>query len=246
LLYTHFAFLTTRGDSVVIDRPIKAVLFDMYGTLLFEEGGLELRYREMARLVGLDAESFIQARDRSMHATMIGAIPDGVERARIILRDMGFEPTEQQVFDLAKAEETVRIPAVHLYPATIPTLRALRKAGYRLGLISDCTYLWRPILLRLGLDSRFDAITLSCEAGLTKPDPSMYLTTCDLLGVKPEECVFVGDGGSDELQGARALNIIAVLIDQEWGVSRQREHNDHDFCIHSLGELLNLLPPQAA
>ena len=230
---------------MVINRPIKAVLFDMYGTLLFEEGGPELRYREMARIAGLDIELFTEARDRSMRDTMIGAIPDGVERAHIILRDMGFDPTEQQAADLARAEEEARIPAVHLYPATIPTLRALRKAGYRLGLISDCTYLWRPVLTRLGLDSRFDAITLSCEAGLTKPDPNMYLGTCDLLGVNPDECVFVGDGGSDELQGARALNIVAVLIDQEWGVSRRSEHDDHDFCIHSLGELLNLLPPPA-
>ena len=231
---------------MVIDRPIKAVLFDMYGTLLFEEGGLELRYREMARMAGLDVESFIQARDRSMHDTMTGTIPDGVERARIVLRDMGLVPTDQKAIELARAEEEARIPAVHLYPATLPTLRALRKGGYRLGLISDCTYLWRPVLMRMCIDSLFDAITLSCEAGLTKPDPGMYLSTCDALGVGPDECVFVGDGGSDELQGARALGIVAVLVDQEWGVCRQREHNHHDFCIHSLSELLSLLPPRAA
>jgi len=230
----------------VIDRPIKAILFDMYGTLLFEEGGLEFRYEEMARRAGLDVEAFIKARDLSMPESLTGAIPDGVVRAGVILKDMGLEPTEAQGRRLAQAEEDTRLPAVHLYPTTIPTLRALRNEGYRLGLVSDCTYLWRPVLRRMDLESRFDAITLSCEAGTTKPDPMMYLSTCEALGAKPEECVFVGDGGSNELQGARSLNIVAVLIDQEWGVSCQSEHLDHDFCIHDLSELLELLPPKSA
>ena len=230
----------------MIDRPIKAILFDMYGTLLFEEGGLEFRYEEMARRAGLDVDAFIKARDLSMHESLTGAIPDGVARAEVILKDMGLDPTEAQRRRLAQAEEEARLPAVHLYPTTIPTLRTLRKEGYRLGLVSDCTYFWRPVLRRMDLENRFDAITLSCEAGTTKPDPRMYLSTCEALGVKPEECVFVGDGGSSELQGARSLNIVAVLLDQEWGVSRQSEHHDYDFCINDLSELLELLPPKVA
>ena len=230
----------------MIDKPIKAVLFDMYGTLLFEEGGLEYRYMEVARRIGLDVRAFIEARNRSMHATMIGEIPNGIERAKVILKDMGLEPVEEKVRLLAKTEEDVRLPAVHLYPATLPALRALRKRGYLLGLISDCTYLWRPVLRFMGLEDKLDAITLSCEVGMTKPAPAMYLNTCESLGVRPEECVFVGDGGSSELQGARALNIVAVLIDQEWGVSRRSEHHDHDYFVHNLCELLDLLPPKAA
>lgn len=230
----------------MIDKPIKAVLFDMYGTLLFEEGGLEYRYMEIARRLGLDVQAFIEARNHSMDATLTGEIPNGVERAKVILRDMGLEPDEDKARLLAKTEEDVRLPAVHLYPATFPTLRVLRRRGYLLGLISDCTYLWRPVLRSTRLESLFNVITLSCEAGTTKPDPAMYLNTCELLGVKPDECVFVGDGGSSELQGARALNIVAVLIDQEWGVSRRSEHHDHDYCIRNLGELLGLLPPKAA
>jgi putative hydrolase of the HAD superfamily len=233
-----------RGNEPVIDRPIKAILFDMYGTLLFEEGGLEFRYEEVARRAGLDVDAFIIARDLSMPESLTGAIPDAVVRAGVILKDMGLEPTEAQGRRLVQAEEDTRLPAVHLYPTTIPTLRALRKEGYGLGLVSDCTYFWRPVLRRMDLETRFDAITLSCEAGTTKPDPRMYLTTCEALGAKPEECVFVGDGGSNEMQGARALNMVAVLIDQEWGVSRESEHLDHDFCIGDLSELLELLPPK--
>jgi putative hydrolase of the HAD superfamily len=222
------------------------VLFDMYGTLLFEEGGLDFRYAEIARRAGLDVAAFMRARHLSTEKTITGAIADGVARARFILSDMGVEFGEADVRNLARTEETVRFPAVHLYPATKPTLRWLRRAGYQLGLISDCTYLWRRILQRMDLEPEFDVITLSCEMGVTKPHPRMYLDTCRALGVEPEECVFVGDGGSNELQGARSLGITAVLVDQEWGVGRQSDHHDHDFCINNLGELLDLLPVKAS
>ncbi len=42
----------------MIDRPIKAVLSDMYGTLLFEDGGMEYSYSQMAVHAGLDVDQF--------------------------------------------------------------------------------------------------------------------------------------------------------------------------------------------
>ena len=229
----------------MIDRPIKAVLSDMYGTLLYEDGGMEFSYAQMARRAGLDVEAFTRARNVTFRDSLTGALPDGVRRAEAILAVMGLPASEERAREVAQAELMTRVPAVHLYPATMPTLLALRARGYRLGLISDCTYLWRSVIQRVGLESLFDAITLSNEVGTTKPDPVMYLKTCQALGVQPEECVYVGDGGSDELEGARALNIVPVLIDQQYGVTRLRQSRYHDFCIANLRELLDLLPPRA-
>lgn len=230
----------------MIEKPIKAVLCDMYGTLLFEEGGLEFAYIQMAHRAHLDVEAFVRARNATFRDSLIGALPDGVRRARAILEEMGLEATDERVHEVAEAELLARMPGIHLYPTTIPTLRTLRRRGYRLGLISDCTYMWRDVLRRTGLEPLFDAITLSYEVGMLKPEPEMYLRTCRALGVQPEACAFVGDGGSQELEGAQALGITAVLIDQEWGVCREQEHPHHDYCIHTLQELLTLLPPRAA
>ncbi len=157
---------------------------------------------------------------------------------------MGEDDTEERAHRVAQAELETRVPAVNLYPATVPTLTALRQRGYRLGLISDCTYLWRGVLQRVGLEAMFDVVTLSNEAGTTKPDPHMYLSTIRALGERPEECLFVGDGGSDELEGAHALDIYAVLVDQQYGVHRCTDGSYYDTCIHNLAELLELLPPQ--
>jgi putative hydrolase of the HAD superfamily len=226
----------------MIDRLIKAVLSDMYGTLLYEDGGMEYSYNQMAIRAGLDVGQFTDARQATFRDSLTGTLADGVMRAHAILRYMGAEDTEERAHWVAQAEIVTRIPAVHLYPATMPTLSALRRRGYGLGLISDCTYLWRGVLQRVGLEPMFDVVTLSNEVGTTKPDPRMYLRTIEMLGVKPEECLFVGDGGSDELEGAHALGIYAVLVDQQYGVHRSADGSYYDICIRHLGELLDLLP----
>jgi putative hydrolase of the HAD superfamily len=55
----------------------------------------------------------------------------------------------------------------------------------------------------------------SNAVGLAKPDPRIYLHCCELLGVEPNEAVFVGDGANDELAGARRVGMEAILIHRE-------------------------------
>ena len=56
----------------------------------------------------------------------------------------------------------------------------------------------------------FDAPVLSCEAGVMKPDPAIFRLSLDALDVCPAECLYVGDGGSDELTAAHALGMRAI------------------------------------
>ena len=56
----------------------------------------------------------------------------------------------------------------------------------------------------------FDAPCLSWEEGVRKPDPAIYRTCLRRLGIAPENCLYVGDGGSFELETARSLGLQAV------------------------------------
>ena len=56
-----------------------------------------------------------------------------------------------------------------------------------------------------------DAASFSCVTGIRKPDAAAYLMATDRLRVAPEDCVYVGDGGSHELAGARTLGMQAVM-----------------------------------
>ncbi len=58
----------------------------------------------------------------------------------------------------------------------------------------------------------FDAETFSVDCGLMKPEPEIYLRTARALGVEPADCLFVGDGANDELDGARRVGMTPVLF----------------------------------
>ncbi|MFD0594735.1 HAD family hydrolase [Catellatospora coxensis] len=100
----------------------------------------------------------------------------------------------------------------HLRPEAVPTLWRLRRAGVRLAVVSDCAWELPEIMRSLPVDRLLDAKVYSVQVGCSKPDPRIYLAACARLGVAPEDCVFVGDGGSRELTGAQALGIRAIRL----------------------------------
>ena len=58
----------------------------------------------------------------------------------------------------------------------------------------------------------FDAEVFSCVVGLVKPEPAIYTACLTSLDLEAHECLFVGDDGSDELAGARAVGMSPVFV----------------------------------
>jgi len=94
------------------------------------------------------------------------------------------------------------------------SLRALRERGIRVAVISNCSHSTRPIVERLGLENEADAVGLSFEVGVAKPDAGIYLTTLERLRVVPDEAVFVDDQAA-YCDGATALGMSSYLIQRE-------------------------------
>ncbi|HET7043478.1 MAG TPA: HAD-IA family hydrolase [Gaiellaceae bacterium] len=94
----------------------------------------------------------------------------------------------------------------------VDTLRELRRRGHALGMISVCSEEVERLWPETELGGLFDAEVFSCSAGVSKPDPRIYLACSELLGVEPAAATFVGDGANDELAGARRVGMEAVLI----------------------------------
>ena len=92
------------------------------------------------------------------------------------------------------------------------TVRAFRDAGYRMGLLSNCSAEVPQLWERGPLAVLFDVTVFSCEAGVMKPDRRVYDAACEQLGVAHERCLYVGDGGARELTGAAAVGMDAVLL----------------------------------
>jgi putative hydrolase of the HAD superfamily len=91
-------------------------------------------------------------------------------------------------------------------PAMINVIRRSKQAGLRTALLSNS---WGNDYLRDDWDTLFDAVVISGEVGMRKPEPEIYLHTLDLLGCAPEEAVFVDDLDKN-VRGAAAVGIIGV------------------------------------
>ncbi len=92
------------------------------------------------------------------------------------------------------------------------TLARLCDAGLRTGLISNCNSDTSDLWSSTPFAVLFDAVLLSCDVGMRKPDPGIYTLASKRLGVAPRDCLFIGDGGSNELTGATKVGMDAVLI----------------------------------
>jgi HAD superfamily hydrolase (TIGR01662 family) len=100
-----------------------------------------------------------------------------------------------------------------LYDDVPDALGALRAAGLRIGLVSNSSRDVREFADHHGLV--VDAGISSFHHGRTKPHASIFRAVLDLLEVEPDETVMVGDTIADDIDGARALGMEAILLDRE-------------------------------
>lgn len=100
-----------------------------------------------------------------------------------------------------------------LYEDAPPVLRELRRHGLAIGLVSNTSRDLDRFVDTFSLD--VDAVVSSGSHGKVKPDPSIFRAALILLGVEPQEAVMVGDSPGDDIAGARAVGMRALLLDRE-------------------------------
>lgn len=123
-------------------------------------------------------------------------------------------------------------------------LEMLKRKGIRIGLISnadriDCRY-WKESKL----SPFFDDAVFSCDVGLLKPDRHIYELAMRRLGMTPEICLFVGDGGSDELWGAKSAGMKTVFSEALAGKDRESRNRIMAYADHHIekfGEILSCI-----
>ncbi len=223
-------------------RAFRAILFDLYDTLVWlDVEQSDLGRRELAARIGVTLESFSPAWRRSVDDRMLGKGSGLAGHLADTLVSLGVETGDGLIADLVAIERRRLEGSVHLYPSTVPVLRQLAGAGYRLGLLSNVSDGAAFPIVHLGLDRLFDEMILSHEVGMLKPDPAIFLLACERLGATPEETMFVADGGFGELDAAHRLGIYSVMVEQDRQSKDYGSSTEYDLKIHDLGELEGIL-----
>jgi putative hydrolase of the HAD superfamily len=184
---------------------MQAVIFD-YGMVLCERD--PETYRRLLALAGVDHDTFERLYWRDRHQYDLGRI-EAVDWWANFARDAGrsFAPAE-----VATLIESDVLLWTRLSRPMVAWAAALQSAGLRTAILSNMG----PDLLRFmrrspdyAWLSGFTHLTWSCELHIAKPDPAIYLHTCEHLGVAPADTLFIDDK-PENIAAAEALGMRAI------------------------------------
>jgi len=197
---------------------IRAVIFDMYETLITHYDSPLYFSTEMAQDGRIPLEQFRKTWRDTDYARTVGelTLEEVLERIFKEYYGVGADHGTGEYQDTLDGDAHRRMQEIirkrtrvkeelfsHLHPEIIPMLKGLRAEGYLVGLISNCFSEEAEVIRRSILFPYFDGVCLSYEQGVAKPDRMIYEKCVEMLSVKPEECLYVGDGGSRELEAAQ-------------------------------------------
>ena len=215
--------------AAVAVSAIDAVVFDLFGTLVYElprsDWGAWLD--TAAAVLEADRDAFHGAWTATAAERQTGRLGDIEENLRTVAARAGAWPSESQITEALEARTEMYRKWFVPRPGAEEILARLRAEGYTLGLVSMCAPDTPGIWRSSPLAGTVDVEVFSSEVALRKPDAAIYLRACEGLQVEPAVCLYVGDGSYRELSGAAAVGMRPVLISDP-DVSTQMLNPDPD------------------
>ena len=188
---------------------IKAVIFDMFETLVSLFEGRTYFSEDIAADLGVEHMTFRKAWHQTEEQRTRG-IYTIEQAAEMVLEDLGVYSKEAVKLIANKRLENLQDTFSADLTPSLKMLKKLKERGYRTGLISNCYSDECRMIQNSVLYPYIDVPILSYECGICKPDEQVFSLCCEKLEVDPKQCLFVGDGGSNELFAARAFGMQAI------------------------------------
>lgn len=216
---------------------MEAVLFDLYDTLVWTEWP-RLRDR-VAEAIGVAPRELMRGFIRTREARGVGTFGSAEGDLAAVFRAAGVAVSDDVVRELTRIEiDTLTGGGVQLFEDTLPVLGELRRRGVATAIVSNCDHATRPVVDALALDEAVDAVLLSFEVGVLKPDERIFRAALERIGADPERVTFVDDQ-PHYLDGAAALGMRSLQI------VRPIDPNPVDPGVHAVIEDLWSVVPEA-
>ena len=220
---------------------IKAVIFDIDNTLMdfmrmkrsavesaadaMIDAGLDIpRQRVIEEIFKIYWEEGIE--DQQVFDKVLGKIFGKIDYKFLAAGILGYRR--------AKEARMVLYPHVHL------TMTTLARMGIKMGVISDAPKL--PVWMRivgLGLHHYFDCVITPDDTGEKKPSPKPFRMAIDILGVKSDETLMIGDWVERDIVGAKGLGIKTVFA--KYGNTFGTENSGADYEVNDIIELIDII-----
>ena len=249
---TNTANANQRGHRQ--DTPIRAVLFDMSGTLLDEQylhhglmelaaalherwaidptvtrGGFMVAFREVSQ----------ECADQPFYL-MRDVICEALER---LIVNSSHSPARNELLHLEQLFWTAAIPTATPTDGAIETLTRLRDVGIRTGIVSYADITVFEALLKLtGLAGSTDVEVCSETARSCKPHPAIFQRALCAVGVDPTEAMFVGDTVATDIVGGNRVGMrTALLSAREFTLGEGSNDDPESHPDHHIDNLLDVV-----
>lgn len=188
--------MTRRAPA---DGPLKAVLFDLDGTLVDTAPDMATALNRLLQIQGrpvLDYETIRPVVSQGGAALITLAFPDADETTRAQLRQPFLELYAERLQHDSQ-----------LFPDMAALLTEIENSNLRWGIVTNKpTWLTRPLLTALALDQRAGCVVCGDMVARPKPDPEALLLACQQLGCRPPDAVYIGDARRD-IEAGRAAGL---------------------------------------
>lgn len=202
-------------------RQVRAVFFDLAGTLIHVRGGLGHQYALIAKEFGVivDPKAIDDVFGQALRAAgpmredergfWKSLVRDAHARAGTAMDDPTFDRYFERLF-----EHFAGADAWEVYPDVVPALDQLVRNGLILGLVTNFDRRVIRLLPAVGLDSYFSSLAIPAYAGVSKPERAIFDYALSRHGLQPDEAMQVGDSPEEDVGGAEAAGLRAVLLDR--------------------------------
>jgi len=207
---------------------IKAVLFDLYNTLvtydppreeieakILKDFGIEVSPEAMLRPI-MTADEFIyqeHARSSISKRSKEETMALYTQYHGILLKEAGLEASKEVILGILGKWMNFNLKTV-LYDDVVPALTNLKERGLILGLISNVDRDIASLYQGLGLSAWLKVMVTSQEVGFNKPHPEIFQAALKQAGIKPAEAIYVGDQYQIDVLGASKAGMLGVLLDR--------------------------------
>ena len=190
------------------------VIFDLFDTLTENFPLREYKdvLSEMASTLSVPADEFVQLWWDTAHERMVGKLPTTEATVRYVVKTLGMKASTDSIARAVEKRVDFTRRALNPRSGALETLHRLKAMDRKIGLVSDCTAEVPALWDGTPFACLVDVPVFSCSEGLKKPDIRIYQLVCKRLGVAVQDCLYVGDGASCELNGARKAGLHPVLL----------------------------------
>jgi putative hydrolase of the HAD superfamily len=246
-------------------RGLNTILFDLGSTLIYFNSDWQevmpqavdaLRSRLTSYGYDLDNNEFQQSFGQALREYYVERDTEFIEYTTTYLLNSHMEQWGYTGVPESHIEEAVRafyeISERYWYPEpdAVPTLRALKDRGFRMGIVSNAgdDQDVQALVDKAGVRDYFEVILSSAAVGIRKPNPKIFDLALESIGSKPSQAAMVGDTLGADILGAQNAGLLDIWITRWADTPANRAHLDTihpTLQIGNLAQLTTLLPATA-